>query len=342
MLNTSKLQEQSHEIGVILPNDAILTAIAYNGTKWLYLGTTDHPASKNARLKIFSNSDGSIIANLYNMELQDKPFKVFLNNSNQSNTPDQLKQIAAEKSKRLSAEDFKAKEKSSYYCNMFNHIKPSKLTAYAQIYWISKKLPNTPAYYGIKTRFIKLQPDQQIIDGQGSCKELLIPLFNLATGKIAGVQGISLCLKTNRSVKRNLTSFKGLSLLYPVTLRADFFIIGEGVATCISAYHAIITNYACTCTILCAMSLHNLQNVINANSVKSTPYLLLVDGDELAITTAKNIITNNPDLIIEPLLLGSNLDANDFINLHGDDRFIAEVIKQTNILNNFRSLHNER
>ena len=115
----------------------------------------------------------------------------------------------------------------------------------------------------------------------------------------------------------------------------SFFIIGEGLATVLSAYQAIINYYRSVIFIpymLVGFNCGNLDKVIKATKSQGLPYLLLVDNDSTkhrnaGIEAAKAILNDHPDCEIYPLTFSNGNDANDYIIEHGEQAFI-QLIEQ--------------
>lgn len=119
----------------------------------------------------------------------------------------------------------------------------------------------------------------------------------------------------------------------------SFYVIGEGLATVLSAWQAIINHYDAQVFLpyaLVAFNCGNLDKVIKATAVRKLPYLLLVDNDSskphnAGIETAKQLIMDNPDAVIYPVLFTNGHDANDYILANGAQAFIELLNKQSPI-----------
>ncbi len=167
------------------------------------------------------------------------------------------------------------------------------------------------------------------IDDRGNL--LCVPFHNIY-GEMQGYQTIN-----ESGDKRFCGSVGGYFWQYPkanpcpeVFNRSNmFYIIGEGIATCLSAYEAIINCYGSRMflpVILCAFNAGNMDKVITATKASKLPYLLLVDNDSTkarntGIETAKTLLTTHDDCEINPITF-KNGDANDFILEHGEVEFI--------------------
>ena len=121
----------------------------------------------------------------------------------------------------------------------------------------------------------------------------------------------------------------------PAVTDDHFYIIGEGVATVLSAYNAIVTQSDMQPIALVGFNAGNLSKVISNTNVNNLPYLLLVDNDSTkaknaGISAMQQIIDNHSYVEIYPLVMtdGASNDANDFILKHGAQAFI-ELVKVT-------------
>ncbi|MBX9867082.1 MAG: hypothetical protein K2Y14_09205 [Burkholderiales bacterium] len=119
----------------------------------------------------------------------------------------------------------------------------------------------------------------------------------------------------------------------------SIYIIGEGLATVLSAYQAIFNYYSSSTYIpymLVAFNCGNLDKVIKATQAQQIPYLLLIDNDSskkrnAGIETAKQLIINNPNAKIYPITFTNGHDANDYITINGVSAFIELLNQQTPI-----------
>ncbi|HCY39527.1 MAG: hypothetical protein QG673_96 [Pseudomonadota bacterium] len=145
----------------------------------------------------------------------------------------------------------------------------------------------------------------------------------------------------NGSIGGNYWQYPLTNPLPEVFTQANsFFIIGEGLATVLSAYQAIINTYRNIVFIpymLVAFNCGNLDKVIKATQSQGLPYLLLVDNDSTkprnaGIESAKRLIMDNPNAIICPMTFTNDCDANDFIIEHGEQGFIDLLIRQDPIM----------
>lgn len=137
-------------------------------------------------------------------------------------------------------------------------------------------------------------------------------------------------------VKRFTGSIGGCWWQYPnnqAITGNHFYIIGEGVATVLSAYKAIVNAQSDMLPIaLVGFNAGNLSKVISNTKDNNLPYLLLVDNDS---TKSKNagveamlqILTEHSGIEIYPLVItdGVSNDANDFILKNGAMAFIKLV-----------------
>ena len=310
--------------GIIIPCNKLHSAPL---GKWISCSTTDKPKSTAGRFKV-----ESYCIHFKNWQT-DTQYTYFFNKlQNKKLTLAERKQLQQQINQKIA--DDKAKQEQekiknvNYYRSKFLQFKPCIRHKYAD----RKGLQNLH-HYNFK------------ID---NFDRLVIPFFN-TNGIMTGYQTIMPYKVPNNPDKRIFGSYNGCYWQFPhvnidpgiYNSTNSFYLLGEGIATVLSAYEAIHQYWEkqiFCCYALCGFSANNLSNVIQATSHYNLPYYLLVDNDadkrfNTGFRNAKQLILDNPSVAIYPIAFGGNksIDANDYILVNGYSNFCRLLSKQTNI-----------
>lgn len=322
--------DKASEIGLLITPAQLNNAIA---DKFYHCGTIQHHNSKNGRF-IFKHDRAAdfITLLLWNHETQQEA-KHYINlNHDQPRkqlSPAERQSLQVQIDAKIEADRRKQehgrKQKSAHYVAWFNQL--GMCTSHE--YLTRKGIDNT--------RWFKFRNDTRFNNNL-----LCFPFVN-ASGCLQGYQTIT----PDGTKKRFNGSVGGCFWQFPAVnpcpevfdTSNSFYLIGEGVATVLSAWQAI-TNYydgrVFLPYVLVAFNCGNLDKVIKTTASKKLPYILLVDNDSTkernaGIETAKQLILDNPDAVIYPVTFTNGNDANDYILTHGDQAFINLLTTQTPI-----------
>lgn len=322
--------ETASVMGLLITPEQLNNVVA---DRFYHCGTITHPRSKNGRFIVkYDHASNFITLLLWNHESQQET-KHYINlTTNKPRKPlsQAERQALQAKIDTKIATDRKKQEqersrKAAYYRTEYQKLSD----CHTHDYFTRKGLSNLESF-------------DLRLDDRSDCNLLCVPFMN-GTGNMQGYQSI-----TPDGTKRFNGSVSGCFWQYPAVnpspdifgVGNSFYLIGEGLATVLSAWNAIINHYDAQVFLpyaLVAFNCGNLDKVIKATAAKKLPYLLLVDNDSskphnAGIETAKQLIMGNPDAVIYPLLFTNGHDANDYILANGERAFIELLTTKTPII----------
>lgn len=327
--HSSKLNsviEAMHSIGLCINHNKLSQS---QRNKIYRIGTTDKPKGRDGWYKIMYDSFTEFVTVIFGnwaTQHQDKYSINLKANTKRIFTPLERKKYAEHVNVSI-----KAQHEADELQKEANRIALVKIyqtfkTCYSHNY-LTRKCVEDVHLYNLRTTT------------QG---QLAIPFY--LDGMMHGYQTI-----TNDGTKRFNGSVGSCYWQYPMNnpnpevfnKSNSFYIIGEGLATCLSAYETISNHYDAHLflpLVLCGFNANNLTKVVQATKHHKLSYLLLVDNDytkstNTGIETAKKIIKDHPDAVIYPLLF-PNGDSNDYLIEYGTDEFIKLFNRSHNPLNN--------
>ncbi len=315
---------------LFVSHDQIIRAVP---DKIYRTGTTQKPKGKNGWFKLLHDGVADFITICYGNFETNSSLKYHIN-LNDAPRPKlstvERQELQRKMQERIARDNLQRSQidakKRAELVRLFNSFKYCQEHSY-----LTRK--------GIENQFIY----QFRIDDSFNNNKLVIPFVD-NKGCLHGYQTIA-----PDGTKRFNGSVGGCYWQYPIknpnaevfNQSNSFYIIGEGLATCLSVYEAINTCFDSLVflpMVLCAFNAGNLTKVISATKHHKVPYLLLVDNDNTktsntGIETAKSIIANHSDATIYPISF-SNGDANDYILAYGMNAFIELLNSYHNPLNN--------
>lgn len=322
--------DASLAMGLLITPEQLNNAVA---DKFYHCGTITHPRSKNGRFIIkhdpatdfitvvFWNHETSQQEKYHINLATDQPRKPLSQAERQALQARIDAKIAADRKKQEQDRNHKA----SYYVAEYQKLPHAQ----EHHYFTRKGLGNLDCF-------------NLRVDNRFNRNLLCVPFMN-SGGAMQGYQTIAA-----DGTKRFNGSVGGCFWQYPAVnpcpdafgASNSFYLIGEGLATVLSAWNAIINHYDAQVFLpyaLVAFNCGNLDKVIKATAAKKLPYLLLVDNDSskprnAGIETAKQLIMDNPDAVIHPVTFTNGQDANDYILAHGVLAFIELITSQTPII----------
>lgn len=321
MLNNNQIQEMvsfAESIGLVLSDTMLLNA---SENKINRAGTIEHPRSKNGWYIIkHDDFSGYLCFQCGNYEQNDGTHKLHLSSNQNQKKKLSPKEVAELKlrisdvQKQQALQISKDKEKkANFYRNIFAKLKNSTYHVYME----NKKIFHIKRY-GFKE--------------QVKYPEFLLCIPFYQGGVIQGYQTIS-----ENGSKRFKGHIKGCYWHYtPKPNYKEYknvFILGEGVATVLSAFEALEAYYGDAICFhpLVSFGCNNLDAVVNATKDFGFDYVILADNDidnkrNTGVESACQLIKNHPNKNIQPLILPDG-DANDYILANGQQKFI-EYFKQ--------------
>lgn len=207
--------------------------------------------------------------------------------------------------------------KANFYRNRFNNLKQCKTHLYMDL-----KGFNEIGRYGFKSQM--KYPEHLIC----------IPFYQ--NGVMQGYQTINEdgCKKFNNSVKGCYWHFTPKPNYMEYN---NVFILGEGVATVLSAFEVLEEYYGDAICFhpLVSFGCNNLRAVVRATQHYKFSYVLLVDNDNTkkrnaGVEAAYELIKSYPNNNIKPLIL-ANGDANDYIVANGRNNFIQSFLNKIDL-----------
>lgn len=316
-------------MGLVITPEQLNNAVA---DRFYHCGTITHPRSKNGRFIVKHDPATDFITVIFWNHETSQQDKYHINLT----TDQPRKQLSQAERKALQARidakiaaDRKKQEQERNY----------KASYYVAEY---QKLPHTQEHdYFSRKGLCSLDKFNLRVDNRFNRNLLCVPFMN-SGGTMQGYQTIAA-----DGTKRFNGSVGGCFWQYPAVNPCpdvfdtdnSFYLIGEGLATVLSAWNAIINHYDAQVFLpyaLVAFNCGNLDKVIKATAASRLPYLLLVDNDSskphnAGIETAKQLIMDNPDAVIYPVLFTNGHDANDYILANGERAFIELLNKQSPI-----------
>lgn len=316
-------------MGLLITPEQLNNAVA---DRFYHCGTITHPRSKNGRFIVKHDMATNFITMVfwnhetsqqdkYHINLTtDHPRKPLSQAERQALQARIDAKIAADRKKQ----EQERERKAAYYVAEY------------------QKLPHAQEHHYFTRKGLGILDSFNLrVDNRFNRNLLCVPFMN-SGGAMQGYQTI-----TADGTKRFNGSVGGCFWQYPAANPCpdvfdtgnSFYLIGEGLATVLSAWNAIINHYDAQVFLpyaLVAFNCGNLDKVIKATAAKKLPYLLLVDNDSskpnnAGIENAKRLIMDNPDAVIYPVLFTNGQDANDYILANGEWAFIELLIKQSPI-----------
>ena len=322
--------ETASAMGLLITPEQLNNAVA---DRFYHCGTITHPRSKNGRFIVKHDMTTNFITvvfwnhetsqqDKYHINLTtDQPRKPLSPAERQALQAQIDAKIAADRKKR----EQERERKAAYYVAEYQ-----KLSICQKHDYLTRKGLSNLDNFNLR------------VDDRFNCDLLCVPFIN-SSGAMQGYQTIA-----TDGTKRFNGSVGGCFWQYPAVnpcpevfdTRNSFYLIGEGLATVLSAWQAIINYYEAQVFLpyaLVAFNCGNLDKVIKATAARKLPYILLVDNDSskphnAGIETAKQLIMNNPDAVIYPLLFTNGHDANDYILANGERAFIELLTTKTPII----------
>lgn len=318
--------EKASAMGLCLSGDRIESAPT---DKIIRCGTSTHPKGKNGAYMVkYDPQNEFITLVLWNHETQERTnHHINLKSPDPTHkpmTPEQRRELQQRIDAKQRADREKLererRQKADYYVAEFN-----QLGFCVEHDYLTRKGINNPQWFNFRH------------DGRFNRDLLCIPFMNNG-GYLQGYQTIAV-----DGTKRFNGAIGGCYWQFPAVNPCpeafdnnnSFYIIGEGVATVLSAWQAITDYYDTQVYLpyaLVAFNAGNLGKAIENTRHNNLPYLLLVDNDSskpknAGVDTARQLITANPTAKIYPLIMPDCNDTNDFIIKHGTLAFI-QLFKQ--------------
>lgn len=310
------------EMGILLSGSQIKSAPT---DKIHRCGTSTHPKGKNGAYMVkYDQQNEFITLVLWNHETQERTnHHINLKSPDyKPMTTDQRRELQQRIDAKQQADrerlERERQQKSAYYVAEFNQLPFCTTHNY-----LTQKGIGNQQWFNFRH------------DARFNRDLLCVPFMN-NSGYLQGYQTI-----TPDGTKRFYGSIGGCFWQYPAINPCpevfdnanSFYIIGEGVATVLSAWQAITNYYDSQVYLpyaLVAFNAGNLGKVIENTKHNKLPYLLLVDNDSsknrnTGIETAKLLLDLQADCEIYPLTFPDNSDANDFILANGEPAFIRLV-----------------
>ncbi len=322
--------EKASTMGLCLSGSQIESAPT---DKIIRCGTTTHPKGKNGAYMVkYDPQNEFITLVLWNHESQERTNHHINLKSPDLNHKPMTAEQRRELQQRIDAKQQAGREKlererrqkADYFVAEFN-----QLGFCIEHDYLTRKGIDNPQWFNFHH------------DVRFNRNLLCVPFMN-SGGAMQGYQTIA-----GDGTKRFNGSVGGCFWQYPAVNSCpdvfdtgnSFYLIGEGLATVLSGWQAIINHYDAQVFLpyaLVAFNCGNLDKVIKATAASRLSYLLLVDNDSskpnnAGIETAKRLIMDNPDAVIHPVLFTNGQDANDYILANGERTFIELLIKQSPI-----------
>lgn len=316
-------------MGLLITPEQLNNAVA---DRFYHCGTITHPRSKNGRFIVKHDSATDFITMVFwNHETsQQEKYHINLTTDQPSKPLSQAERQAlqARIDAKVTADRKKQEQERNYKASYYVAEYQKLLHAQEHDYFSRKGLSNLDSF-------------NLRLDNRFNRNLLCVPFMN-SGGAMQGYQTIAAdgTKRFNGSVGGCFWQYPAVNLCPDVfDIANSFYLIGEGLATVLSAWQAIINYYDAQVFLpyaLVAFNCGNLDKVIKATAARKLPYILLVDNDSskphnAGIETAKQLIMNNPDAVIYPLLFTNGHDANDYILTNGERTFIELLTTKTPI-----------
>ena len=321
--------DTAYTTGLVITAEQLNNAVA---DKFYHCGTITHPRSKNGRFIVKHDPATNFITMVFWNHETSQQDKYHINLT----TDQSRKQLSSTERQALQA---RIDAKIAADRKKQEQERNRKAAHYVAEY---QKLPHAQEHdYFSRKGLCSLDKFNLRVDNRFNRNLLCVPFMN-SGGAMQGYQTIA-----GDGTKRFNGSVGGCFWQYPVVNPCpdvfntgnSFYLIGEGLATVLSAWSAIINHYDAQVFLLYALvafNCGNLDKVIKATAARKLPYILLVDNDSsklrnAGIENAKQLIMDNPEAVIYPVLFTNGHDANDYILANGEQAFIELLTTKTPI-----------